>query len=96
MKYLRKVTTLRFDETRCTGCGRCFEVCPRNVFEMRGRKAFIVDKDLCLECGACSLNCTPAALSVESGVGCASALITSMLRGGEPVCGCDSSTGGCC
>ena len=29
------VNTLRLDETRCTGCGMCLNVCPHGVFEAR-------------------------------------------------------------
>ena len=27
------------DQKRCIGCGRCFKVCPRNVFELIEREA---------------------------------------------------------
>jgi hypothetical protein len=33
---------------------------------------------------------------VDSGVGCASAIITGMLTGSEPTCGCGDSSAGCC
>lgn len=99
MKYLKNVATLAYDPGRCTGCGRCTEVCPHAVFEMQYGKAHITDKDLCMECGACALNCEFGAITVGSGVGCASAIIRSMLTGGEPTCGCGGNAGtstGCC
>jgi ferredoxin len=34
-----------------------------------------------MECGACQLNCPTAAITVDSGVGCASAMIGAALRG---------------
>jgi ferredoxin len=55
-----------------------------------------MDKDLCMECGACALNCEYGAITVNSGVGCAAALINSMVTGGPPTCGCDSTPGGNC
>ena len=88
MKYLKNVVTLEYDPEKCTGCRRCLEVCPRTVFEMRDKKARIIDKDRCIECGACANNCQYEALTVDAGVGCATAIIYSMLQGGEPDCSC--------
>ena len=97
MIYLKNVTTLAYDPEKCAGCGRCTEVCPRNVFEMHGSKADVTDKDKCIECGACALNCDFGAIIVNAGVGCAAAIINGMLTGAEPVCGCsDNSGAGCC
>lgn len=101
MKYLAGVTTLEYDVEKCTGCGRCVEVCPHGVFVMEEKRARITDRDRCMECGACSLNCEYGAISVDSGVGCAAAIITGMITGGEPVCGCDGggeggSSSSCC
>ena len=94
MKYLANVTTLRFFADKCTGCGRCVEVCPQSVFTMSDRRAMVADKDRCMECGACALNCEFGAISVSSGVGCAAAIINSLIYGGEPSCDC--SDGSCC
>jgi NAD-dependent dihydropyrimidine dehydrogenase PreA subunit len=99
MKYLKNVTSLKYDSEKCTGCGRCTEVCPQEVFEMQGRKAVIKDKDRCMECGACALNCEFGAITVNAGVGCASAIIRGMIAGTEPVCGCSEESpgeAGCC
>lgn len=96
MKYLRNVSTLRHYPERCTGCERCVEVCPHGVFEIAGRKALITDKDACMECGACARNCAFGAITVEAGVGCASAVINGMITGGSPSCDCSSDAGTCC
>lgn len=99
MKYLRGVTTLDYVAEKCGGCGRCVEVCPQGVFQMREKRAVVTDRDLCMECGACARNCDFGALTVHAGVGCAAAIITSMITGGEPTCGCSVDTGnagGCC
>jgi NAD-dependent dihydropyrimidine dehydrogenase PreA subunit len=96
MKYLANVTTLQYAPEKCAGCGRCIEVCPQGVFAMRDKRAAVTDKDRCMECGACAMNCEFGALSVNSGVGCAAALINSMVTGGPPSCGCDSTAAGCC
>jgi NAD-dependent dihydropyrimidine dehydrogenase PreA subunit len=97
MKYLSKVTSLEFFPEKCSGCGRCTEVCPHGVFEMKDKHAMITDRDLCMECGACVRNCEFGAIRVDAGVGCAAALINSMITGGEPSCDCSGpSNSGCC
>jgi NAD-dependent dihydropyrimidine dehydrogenase PreA subunit len=78
-RYLRDATTLKLLDTLCTGCGRCIEVCPHQVFSLVEKKARIIDRDACMECGACSLNCPVKAVSVDAGVGCASGLINEWL-----------------
>lgn len=97
MTYLKEVSTLRYIRENCTGCGRCIQVCPHNVFEMDGRKVTVLSYDRCMECGACMMNCAFNALSVTKGVGCASAIINGAIRGTAPVCGCDDDdSSGCC
>ncbi|MDH4162180.1 MAG: mercury methylation ferredoxin HgcB [Nitrospirota bacterium] len=96
MKYLANTVSLAYDENRCEGCGRCVEVCPHGVFEMEARRAKVTDRDKCMECGACALNCEFKAITVNAGVGCAAALINSMIIGGEPTCGCGDSGPACC
>ena len=53
MKYLTNVVTLELMAELCTGCGRCLEVCPREVFGKNGKNVRIMDRDLGIECGAC-------------------------------------------
>jgi len=96
MKYLAEVATLRYSSDKCAGCGRCVEVCPHGVFEMRDKRAAVTDRDLCMECGACARNCDFSAISVDSGVGCAAAIINSIITGGEPSCDCSGGTSSCC
>jgi len=93
-KYLKNVTTLSYNAEKCTGCGICAEVCPHGVFDVSGGKAIVAEKDLCMECGACALNCSAKAIEVNSGTGCATAVIFSWFTGKEPTCDCGE--GGCC
>jgi len=99
MKYLLNVATLKYDKDKCTGCGRCTDVCPHGVFEIRDKRAAITDRDLCMECGACQQNCAFGAIEVNAGVGCAAAIINQML-GGELSCDCgpkgDGGPASCC
>lgn len=88
LRYLKNVTTLNLHEEKCIGCGMCLDVCPHAVLAMNGSKRVqIIDRDACMECGACALNCPVAALSVDRGVGCAAAVINSLLgRSGSDCC----------
>ncbi len=86
--------TLKLQIDKCTGCGVCVDVCPHAVFVVENRKAEIFAPDQCMECGACQENCAAGAIQVQTGVGCASAMITGFFRGTEAQCGCDDST--CC
>jgi NAD-dependent dihydropyrimidine dehydrogenase PreA subunit len=85
-RYIADVTTLEYDAAKCTGCGRCIEVCPHAVFEMDGNKATLAAKDRCMECGACQRNCAFGAISVSAGVGCAAAVIGSAFRKSKNIC----------
>jgi len=101
LSYLKNGETLVLTPERCNGCRECIEVCPHAVFAMGGGKAQIVDRDACMECGACARNCASGAITVKAGVGCAAAIIGGMLRGTQPTCGsCESSPAagrsGCC
>jgi NAD-dependent dihydropyrimidine dehydrogenase PreA subunit len=89
LRYLENVVTLEYDPDKCTGCEKCTEVCPHAIFAMGGDgKAEMGDRDLCIECGACMLNCPFGAIKVRPGVGCAYAIMLSALRGKPaPVCG---------
>jgi NAD-dependent dihydropyrimidine dehydrogenase PreA subunit len=94
-------TTLRYNPEKCINCGMCSTVCPHGVFAPNGNVAQLVQPDACMECGACQQNCPTGAITVDSGVGCAAAMIYAALTGREePSCGgpepdgCGSSS--CC
>ncbi len=91
LKYLKDVATVQIDREKCTGCRDCVIVCPQQLLAIENKKAVIVDRDLCMECGACMVNCEPEAITVDYGVGCASAIINGMLSGGNASCesGCN-------
>lgn len=95
LRYLPNVVTLELDQSKCNGCQKCIEVCPHAVFAIENKRAVIVDLDACMECGACAQNCEPGAIQVQSGVGCASAIIYGALSGHEPSCG-DNQSSPCC
>lgn len=106
LAYFNSGIRLSLDPSRCTGCGRCVEVCPRAVFELRlvpktddpcgclaghptsVRRAHVVARDRCMECGACGRNCATAAIRASSGVGCATAIIHGFFTGADLSCDC--------
>jgi len=88
MVYLKDVVTLKLDEEKCTGCGTCLFVCPHAVLERDNGKIEIRDRDACMECGACSRNCPVQAVTVRAGVGCAAAVINSVLGRRNTSCCC--------
>jgi ferredoxin len=97
--YISGVSTLKLYVEKCTGCGRCVEVCPHGVLTIHERRAQMVALDNCMECGACAQNCSFGALSVKNGVGCAIAMISGLINKGDPdqgTCDCGGDSGTCC
>ena len=78
--------TLRFNSARCINCGTCLMVCPHAVFGEGEHTVMLVNPIDCIECGACQMNCPTSAIIVDSGVGCAAAMINAALRGSSEVC----------
>jgi NAD-dependent dihydropyrimidine dehydrogenase PreA subunit len=80
--------TLQYDPDGCINCGMCSVVCPHGVFAAGDQAVQLVRREACMECGACQLNCPVDAITVDSGVGCATAMILAALtRKTEPTCG---------
>ncbi|MCB1916257.1 MAG: ferredoxin III, nif-specific [Rhodocyclaceae bacterium] len=63
---------LALDPGKCIGCGRCYKVCPRDVFDLVERDEDELDEDLdddnlmvmtiangldCVGCGSCARVC---------------------------------------
>lgn len=51
------------DETACTGCGACIEVCPPKALSMKQEKA-LLEKEFCEECGFCAAECPVSAITI--------------------------------
>jgi len=88
MQSVSAMNTLRFDVEKCNGCGMCLFVCPHAVFVKTDGKVSPDGSDACMECGACMINCPAGALLVDSGVGCAYAMMRDALTGKGVSCGC--------
>jgi len=50
------------DETICTHCGKCAEICEYHAIAVIGKKT-LVFPELCHGCGSCTLNCPEKAIS---------------------------------
>jgi len=71
----------------------CSAVCPHGVFAKGEKEAVLTKPEACMECGACQLNCPTSAITVDSGVGCAAAMIRAALKGRklkDATCSCTS------
>ena len=87
-RYLSGVSTLVLSQETCVGCGVCEQVCPHQVLRLHSKKATIVDLDACMECGACASNCPVSAIEVTPGVGCASYIIQTWIKGKDAIIEC--------
>lgn len=101
MSSVSTANTLEYDAALCVNCGLCRAVCPHGVFARGDGVVQVVRPDACMECGACALNCPTGAIKVQSGVGCAYALMLSALTGkkargccGEDACCVDDTSPG--
>jgi ferredoxin len=64
----------QIDDEKCTGCGKCVEICPveamtlvsaNNPYKPKMKKAAL-QEELCLGCGICLRNCTKESISLVS------------------------------
>ena len=83
---LYATNTLQYKSELCNNCGMCSTVCPHAVFAAGEGAAELVNAEACMECGACQKNCPTGAVTVDSGVGCAGAMITAALTGKKEAC----------
>jgi formate hydrogenlyase subunit 6/NADH:ubiquinone oxidoreductase subunit I len=74
-KLLTVDLKLNYDRKRCTGCGTCILVCPKNAIErgpvgaaIKGDTdipAILIDENKCVFCGTCAYMCPFFALKLE-------------------------------
>ncbi len=53
---------IRVLSEKCTGCGRCVELCPSGSWKLEKGKAVWDGMELCLECAACYHFCPEEAI----------------------------------
>ena len=93
--YLPGVISLRLDQGEMPRLRHVAVVCPHRVFRIENKKALIADRDACMECGACALNCTQGAISVLTGAGCVAGILSGAIKGTGPSCDCSGGPS-CC
>ena len=54
---------IQIDESKCTGCGICVQVCPVEAITVQ--RAATIDLEICTGCGSCVAECPNGAISVE-------------------------------
>lgn len=77
--YIQNVAEISLDSDSCIGCRLCMTVCPHGVFDIKEKRAAIIKRNDCMECGACGQNCPVNAITVNPGVGCATLIISRWL-----------------
>jgi len=53
----------KVDESKCTGCGSCSEVCPVDAIVVD--QVAKIDASICIDCSACVATCPNEAISLE-------------------------------
>lgn len=53
------------DETKCSGCGTCIEVCPYNAITKNERGLAQVTEAVCKGCGVCGASCPERAITMR-------------------------------
>ncbi len=54
--------SIRINETHCIGCGRCTEVCPGTLIELKEKKAVMRYPKDCWGCVSCVKECPVGAI----------------------------------
>lgn len=53
------------DNEKCTGEGKCAEICPVEVFKVEGDKCVPFQADLCEGCESCIAECPNEAITLK-------------------------------
>jgi NADH:ubiquinone oxidoreductase subunit F (NADH-binding)/NAD-dependent dihydropyrimidine dehydrogenase PreA subunit/(2Fe-2S) ferredoxin len=61
----RNLIQLRIDESQCSGCHRCVQVCPVEAIRGEAKAAHAIDPEICTRCGACRKACPSDAVLVQ-------------------------------
>ena len=60
------------DSEKCTGCGLCKNICPRNAIQMVPKETTghfypVIDSEKCVDCGLCRKKCLRLWMKKNSG-----------------------------
>ncbi|MCL5962122.1 MAG: ferredoxin family protein [Chloroflexi bacterium] len=54
----------RINYEACTSCGKCYDMCPMDVYERAGRTYYIAHSKDCMTCFLCEIDCPKDAIYV--------------------------------
>lgn len=63
------MTVELIDYQKCSGCLRCWQICPMDVYRVAGRQPYIAYSRDCMCCYLCELECPEEAVYVDPGRG---------------------------
>lgn len=66
-KHIRKPMLAKVHEASCTGCTRCFKICPTDAIIGAPRQMHSVIQDACIGCGKCTEVCPTECLRLHPG-----------------------------
>lgn len=52
-------------DAQCIGCGKCVAICPLNVFEIKDKKAVVINEKDCIHCSLCQKECIKHAIFIK-------------------------------
>ena len=55
---------ITIDETKCTNCGECANVCPVEVYKREGERVVVGNTNDCSNCQSCISVCEPQAITI--------------------------------
>ncbi|ATW24998.1 4Fe-4S dicluster domain-containing protein [Candidatus Formimonas warabiya] len=53
------------DYNRCSGCHKCWDICPMDVYRLAGKEVYIAYQADCMSCYLCELLCPQQAIHVS-------------------------------
>ena len=53
------------DETKCTNCGECVNMCPSEVYKREGDRVVVGNTEDCSNCQSCTSVCEPQAITIS-------------------------------
>ncbi|CEP68993.1 4Fe-4S ferredoxin-type, iron-sulphur binding domain [Moorella glycerini] len=55
----------RIDYEKCNRCGKCWDICPMDVFQRFDREIYIAYRDDCMSCFLCAIECPEGCIEVD-------------------------------
>ncbi|MBI2953901.1 MAG: ferredoxin family protein [Chloroflexi bacterium] len=54
------------DRVKCNDCGRCYLICPMDVFGKVGRRVYLSNPEDCMPCYLCEIDCPVDAITIDA------------------------------